>query len=128
MNIARSSGFVAARSAVALFLLLHGAIHAVPAQSRSAAAPPLGACTVTATSDLGTWDDALVPPNEDFVVLRRGDEFFSLAMTASVAPRKLAKAPAAEHTQIVAGAVVDKRCWLFLNSTRAAPCVVDAHS
>jgi hypothetical protein len=128
MNIARSLGFVAARSALPFFILFQGAVVEAQPQSKPGAAPPLRDCKVTATSDLGLWDDAFVPHNEDFVVMRRGDQFFSLAMAAYSVPKKIAKAPGAEHTQIVAGAVLDKRCWLFLNSTKVTPCVVDANS
>ncbi len=128
MNVARSLGFVAARLALPFFILFHGTVHAAQPPSKPATAPPLRDCKVTATSDLGLWDDAFVPHNQDFIVLRRGDELFSLAMAPSSAPKKVTKAPAAEHSQIVAAAVVDKRCWLFLNSTKAAPCAVDAYS
>jgi hypothetical protein len=128
MNIKRSLGFVVARSALAFGILLHGTAHGAQPPSRPAIAPPLRDCKVTATSDLGLWDDAFVPHNQDFVVVRRGDELFSLALAASSAPKKIARAPAVEHTRIVAGAVGDKRCWLFLNSPKAAPCVVDAYS
>lgn len=43
-------------------------------------------------------------------------------------PRKIAKAPAADQTQIIAGAAVDEKFWLFLNSSTAVPCALDAHS
>jgi hypothetical protein len=61
-------------------------------------------------------------------VLRRGDELFSLARAEAAAPRKLVRTPAVEHTQIFAGVVVDRRCWLLLNSPRAVPSVLDAYS
>ena len=128
MNIARSAGFAAGRSALPLFIFFHGTILGAQPASKPAAAPPLQDCKVTATSDLGLWDDVFVPRNQDFVVVRRDAALFSVALAASSAPMKIAKTPAVEHTQIVAGAVVDKRCWLFLNSTKAAPCVVDAYS
>ena len=128
MNNARSPGLVAARSVLPVFILFHGTVNGALPPSAPATAPPLRHCKVTATSDLGLWDDVFVPHNQDFVVAWRGDELFSLAMAASSARRKIATAPVVEHTQIVAGAVVDSRCWLFLNSTRAAPCVVDAYS
>jgi hypothetical protein len=128
MNNARSLGFVAARSVLPVFILFHGTVHGALPPSRPATAPPLRHCKVTATSDLGLWDDVFVPHNQDFVVVRRGNELFSHAMAASSTPKKIGTVPAAEHTQIVAGAVVDSRCWLFLNSTRGAPCVLDAYS
>src|SRR5262249_20430169 len=95
---------------------------------KAAMAPPLHACKVTATSDLGLWDDVFVAQDQDVIVLRRGAELFSLAMAASSTPRKIAKAPAADNTQIIAGAAVDEKFWLFLNSNTAAPCALDAHS
>jgi hypothetical protein len=74
------------------------------------------------------WDDVFVAHDRDVIVLRRGDELFSLAMAASIAPRKIAKAPAAANTQIIAGAAVDEKYWLFLNSSNAAPCALDAYT
>jgi hypothetical protein len=125
---ANSLVFVAVCAALQFFITFHDAVHAARPISKSSAAPPLREGKATAASDLGLWDDAFVPDSQDFVILRRGDELFSLTMAATAAPKKTAKTPAVEHTQIVAAAVVDKRCWLFLNSTEAAPCVVDAHS
>jgi hypothetical protein len=66
--------------------------------------------------------------DQDFIVLRQGEELFSLVMEASAKPKKIAKFAAASNSQIVAGAAVDKKLWLFLNSTKAAPCAVDALS
>jgi hypothetical protein len=105
----------------------HAAYAAQP-QPRAAIAPPLQACKVTAAIDLGLWDDVFVAHDQDVIVLRRGDELFSLAMAASSTPRKIAKAPAARNTQIIAGAAVDEKYWLFLNSSKAAPCALDAYS
>jgi hypothetical protein len=105
--------------------------HAAPAaqpQPKAAMAPPLRACQVTATSSLGLWDDVFVAHDRDDIVLRRGEELFSLAMAGSLAPRRIAKAPAAGNTDIIAGAAFDERYWLFLNSSKAAPCALDAYS
>jgi hypothetical protein len=49
-------------------------------------------------------------------------------MPASATPRKLVKAPAAANTQIAGGAAVGDKFWLFLNSSKAAPCAIDAYS
>ena len=117
-----------------LFILLSvSTAHAVPApvpQPKTVAAPPLHQGKVSPTTDLGLWDDVFVLHDQDFVVLRRGDELFSLAMDVSARPTRIAKAAAAKvaHTQIIAGTAVDKRLWLFLNSSKAAPCAVDALS
>jgi hypothetical protein len=113
---------------VLLGLLAACAALALEPQPKAATAPPLKACKVTATSELGLWDDVFVPNDRDFIVLRRGDELFSLAMTASSAPRKIARAQAAENTEIVAGAANGEKCWLFLNSSKAAPCALEANS
>lgn len=132
MNTTRLLGFATTVSSQALSVLLGlwtaQAAAAPQPQPKAAIAPPLQACKVSATSDLGWWDDVFVPHDQDFILLRRGDELFSLAMAASSRPRKIAKAPAAGNTQIIAGAAVDKKYWLFLNSSKAAPCALDAYS
>jgi hypothetical protein len=97
-------------------------------QPRMVAAPPLHQGKVTATTDLGLWDDVFVAHDQDFIVLRKGDELFSLSMEASAKPKNIAKIAALKDTQIIAGTAVDKRLWLFLNSTKAGPCAVDVQS
>lgn len=132
MNPRKLLGLATTVSAGALFVLAGLATApAAPApqpQPRAPGAPPLHAGKVSATSDLGLWDDIFVAHDQDVIVLRRGEELFSLAMAASSTPKKIAKAPAADHTQIVAGAAVKKKFWLFLNSGKAAPCAIDAQS
>jgi hypothetical protein len=91
-------------------------------------APQLHQGKVSPTTDLGTWDDVFVLHDQDFIVLRRGDELFSLAMEASAKPKRIAKVAAVNNTQIITGVAVDKRLWLFLNSSKSAPCAVDALS
>lgn len=110
-------------------LLFFSTVHAVPLpqpEPKTVAAPALQPCKTTMTQDLGAWDDIFVAHDQDYVVLRRGDELFSLSMEASAKPKKIAKIPAASDTQIVAGAAVGKSFWLFLNSSKAAPCAIDA--
>src|SRR5438046_2283246 len=64
MNTRKLLGFATAVSAQALFLLAGpSTAHAAPAapsQLKAAIAPPLHAGKVTATSDLGLWDDVFV--------------------------------------------------------------------
>jgi hypothetical protein len=132
VKTAKLLGFAASVSSQSLSLLLclwtaHAA-SAVQPQTKAAKAPPLQACNVTAISDLGSWDDVFVAHDRDVIVLRRGDELFSLAMAVSATPRKIAKAPAAGDTQIIAGATVGEKYWLFLNSSKAEPCALDAYS
>jgi hypothetical protein len=125
----RTVNFTAAIAAPALLLLLNSvAAQAEPPRTKAAAAPPLGGCKVSEARDLGRWDDIFVGHELDFVVLRRGDELFSRAMGPGAAPKKLLKAPAADKTQIVAGAAVEKKLWLFFNSSAAGPCAVDVFS
>jgi hypothetical protein len=98
-------------------------------QRKTVAAPPLHKGKATATTDLGTWDDVFVLHDQDIIVVRRGDELFSFSVDASAKRKKIAlmaKIAQAKATQIMAGAAVDKRMWLFLNSSKAAPCAVDA--
>lgn len=90
--------------------------------------PLLRAGEVTPKSDLGTWDDAFVCRDQDFVVLRRGEEIFSLVMNAAGEPKKLLTAPAADHTQITAAIAVEERLWLFLYSRDTTPVALDIYS
>lgn len=126
MNTMKLLGF-----ATILFILLKtSTAQAVPVpqpEPKTVAAPALQACKVSTTSELGSWDDVFVAHDQDVIVLRRGDQLFSLSMETSATPKKIAKAPAASDTQIVNGAAVDKKLWLFLNSTKATPCAVDAY-
>ena len=57
-------------------------------QPKTVAAPPLHKSKDTPTRDLGLWDDVFVPHDQDFIVVRQGDELFSLAMEASAKPTK----------------------------------------
>ena len=121
---------------VLLILLSVSTAHAVPVpqpQPRTVAAPPLHQGKVAPTADLGLWDDVFVLHDQDIIVLRKGDELFSLSMEASAKPTKIAKVAQVAvakvaHTQIIAGATIDKRIWLFLNSSKAAPCAIDVLS
>jgi hypothetical protein len=132
MNTAKRTAVVATALAQVLFILLSDTTaHAVPLpvpEPRVVAAPPLHQGKVSPTADLGLWDDVFVVHDQDIIVLRKGDELFSLLMEAAAKPKRIAKVAAAINTQIIAGAAVDKRLWLFLNSAKAAPCAVDLHS
>src|SRR5262249_25484743 len=68
MKIARSLGFVPARSVLPFFVLFYSMVHAAQPSSRPATAPPLRDCKITVISDLGLWDDVFVPSDQDFVV------------------------------------------------------------
>jgi hypothetical protein len=52
--------------------------------------------------DLGVWDDVFACGAEEVVVLRRGKELFTLSMSSSAELKKLAAAPAAGATRIIA--------------------------
>jgi len=51
---------------------------------------------------LGVWDDVFVRADEDLIVLRRGEQLFSISMAASADPNKLVATRAAKKSQIVA--------------------------
>lgn len=97
-------------------------------QPRNVAAPKLHEAKTLSMTDLGMWDDVFAPHNQDYLVLRRGDELFSLSMEANAKPKKIAKVTAADNTHVVTGAAVEKKLWLFLNSHKTGPCAVDALS
>jgi hypothetical protein len=78
--------------------------------------------------DLGVWDDVFACGDEEVVVLRRGKELFTLSMSDSAELKKLAAAPAAVATQIIACAGFGDRLWLFLQSDQNGPSVLDAYS
>lgn len=129
MNPMKLLGFAATVSCQTLFILWGlWTVPTAPAaepRPKAATAPPLHAGKVTATRELGLWDDVFVPQDQDFIVLRRGTELFSVATAASATPRKIAQAPAADGTQIITGAAVDDKFWLFLNSRTDAPYALD---
>jgi hypothetical protein len=78
--------------------------------------------------DLGVWDDVFACGAEEVVVLRRGKELFALSMSSSAKLKKLAAAPAAVATRIIACAGSGDRLWLFLQSDQNGPSVLDAYS
>src|SRR5262245_12526250 len=78
--------------------------------------------------DLGVWDDVFACGAEEVVVLRRGKELFTLSLSISVELKKLAAAPAAVATRIIASAGSGDRLWLFLQSDQNGPSVLDAYS
>lgn len=132
MNTPTTSAIGATTLAPVLVLLLIGSTaNAVPVpvpEPKTVAAPPLHQGKVSPTTDLGLWDDVFVAHDQDIIVLRRGDELFSLSMDAAAKPKRIARVAQASNTQIFAGTAIDKRIWLFLNSSKAAPCAVDVQS
>src|SRR5262245_44873894 len=78
--------------------------------------------------DLGVWDDVYACGAEEVVVLRRGKELFTLSLSSSAELKKLAAAPAAGATRIIACAGSGDRLWLFLQSDNDGPSVLDAYS
>ncbi|MEW6363566.1 MAG: hypothetical protein AB1714_02885 [Acidobacteriota bacterium] len=91
-------------------------------------APALRDCQATEIRDWGVWDDVFVCEDEEIVVLRRGEELFSVLLTVSSSPGRLATAQAARKAQIVAAAGSGTRLWLFMQSSDAAPFAIDAYS
>jgi archaeosine-15-forming tRNA-guanine transglycosylase len=84
-------------------------------------APALRDCPTEKKRDLGVWDDVFVCDDQDVIVLRRGEGFFSMSPSASASLKKLATAPAARTTRIIDYAGSGDRLWLFLQSDKAAP-------
>src|SRR5262245_53067679 len=78
--------------------------------------------------DLGVWDDVFACGAEEVVVLRRGKELFTLSLSSSAELKKLAAAPTAGTTRIIACAGSGDRLWLFLQSDNDGPSVLDAYS
>jgi hypothetical protein len=78
--------------------------------------------------DLGVWDDVFACGAEEVVVLRRGKELFTMSLSRSAELKKLAAAPAAAATRIIACAGSGDRLWLFLQSDHDGPSVLDAYS
>jgi hypothetical protein len=91
-------------------------------------APALRDCPTEKKRDLGVWDDVFVCDDQDVIVLRRGEGFFSMSLSASASLKKLATAPAARTTRIIDYAGSGDRLWLFLQSDKAAPFAIDARS
>jgi len=78
--------------------------------------------------DLGVWDDVFACGAEEVVVLRRGKELFTLSLSSSAELKKLAAAPTAGTTRIIACAGSGDRLWLFLQSDHDDPYALDAYS
>lgn len=91
-------------------------------------APLLLQAEATEPIDLGTWDDACVIDGQDFVLLRRGAELFSLSRTSDEAPKLLRAEPALEHTTILAAQPFAERLWLMLQSRAGLPFAFDVKS
>ena len=96
--------------------------------TESGRAQPLRNCETSATRDLGVWDDVFVCADEDMIVLRRGEQLFSISMAASADPNKLVATRAAKKAQIVAAVSSGTRFWLFMHSSDGAPFAIDAYS
>jgi hypothetical protein len=78
--------------------------------------------------DLGAWEDVFVNDDQDFVIARRGEQIFSLPMTETGDPRKLAKLPALSNSRIRGGAVLGDKLWLFLESSESQPFAFEIYS
>src|SRR5437016_4538996 len=84
-----------------------------PRELATVKAPPLVEGKAAETNNLGTWDDAFVCRGQDFLVLRRGDELFSMRLDALAEPKKLLASPIAAQTRIIAATAIEERLWLF---------------
>jgi hypothetical protein len=78
--------------------------------------------------DLGVWDDVFACGAKEIVILRRGKELFTLSMSDPAEFKKLAVAPTAGTTRIIACAGSGYRLWLFLQSDHDDPYALDAYS
>ncbi|MBX9789765.1 MAG: hypothetical protein K2Y37_12680 [Pirellulales bacterium] len=101
---------------------------AQPSFGKSVAAPPLHHGGAAILKDHGAWDDAFALDAEDYLVLRRDDEWFSLSLTGQTELKKLATTPGANGSRIIAGAHANDRLWLFVQSATAAPRAIDAQT
>ncbi len=90
-----------------------------------AAAPPMQVALTVARRDLGRWDQIIAADGKDALVLRRSDSLYSLSMTTTAAPRKLASAPEFKSARIVRAATVGDRHWLFMQTADTAPFAFD---
>ena len=115
------------RCAVSALLLAAGSLAAAQPVAEVAKAPALREIE-SETRELGTWDDALKVDDQDFLVLRRGEDLFTLAMNGPAEPKKMQSAERLKGTQIIAAASAGDRLWLFLNSREQAPFAFELHS
>ena len=111
----------------ALFLaaLVGGSYANQRVQTALARAPEIAACRSAGQRDLGFWDDAFSYAGRDFIIFRNGPELFSLSLTSSGTPRKLAEIPGLTDSKIVNGVESHGHRWLFFQSATGAPFALD---
>ena len=91
-------------------------------------APPMGKCDGTKMKDMGTWDDVFPCRDSDIVVLRRGENLFSLSMNSQLEIKELVSSSALREATIVTGIPSGKRFWLLCHSSERATFALDIFS
>jgi hypothetical protein len=123
---ARTAGVAASISAA---FLCAAVLQAADAPDlRLVAAPPMGTAETGKATELGEWDDVFAPKGQDFLIVRRGEEVFSLSMLPGAGLKKLVKMPKVQSSTIVASAQVKDKLWLFFQSEKTSPFVLEAFS
>lgn len=114
--------------AILLLLFSVPGIHAETPSRTRIKAPPLRTAACTEPEDLGTWDDALVIPERDYLVLRRGAELYSLPLVAAVQKASLKSTPDVRNSRMTGAAAIGDRLWVFASSEELAPFALDVLS
>lgn len=88
----------------------------------------VGKCKASPLRDIGEYNDIFILENEDFVILRKGDTLYSLAMDETATPVKLVSDPSLKYTGINEGIKIHDRLWLLIVSEDETPFIIDAYS
>jgi hypothetical protein len=95
---------------------------------KAISAPPLRGYRTNDTTDLGVWDAAFACDELDCLVLRQGQELFSLPMVSPAKPVRMATILQATNVEIVAGVRSKTNLWLFCQSPEVAPFALELNS
>ena len=91
-------------------------------------APPLCVYGTNETTDLGVWDAAFACDELDCLVLRQGEQLFSLPMVSAAKPVRRATIRPGTKVEIVTGNQSKTGLWLFCQSPEVAPFALELNS
>ncbi len=90
--------------------------------------PNIPSVKATDSQNLGEWDDVIAAKEQNLLILRRGQNLFSLNFATPAKINKLISSPVVQSTEAVTCMSSDQRLWMLMNSKNSAPFAIDINS
>ncbi|MGE0267106.1 MAG: hypothetical protein AB7S78_01440 [Candidatus Omnitrophota bacterium] len=91
-------------------------------------APEVSSLKILSEKSMGLWDDIFVPDDDEFLIVRKGENLYQLSLPGDSEPVLLAASPELKNTRIMTGTRTKDKLWIFLQSFESNPLAFEIFS